>query len=201
MLEKPTTAADRRGRFVRQRRSANFCKDRPAQTILGAEQKAWFLDRLRDSKATWKIWGNTTATLDMRADLQNLPQGHDEALARERLWRLLRSGITALRYVERGEIYDFVLANGITGFATDCRRPSQFLGGTGGEDSATETFCSGWDRIRDRFDLRSGRGRGAGTRIAERSSSAVALCRARAERSALRSRSEYDGSARRALVS
>src|SRR5258708_5203752 len=54
---------------------ANFCKDRPAQTILGAEQKAWFLERLRNSKATWKIWGNTTATLDMRADPQNLPQG------------------------------------------------------------------------------------------------------------------------------
>ena len=53
----------------------NFWKDRPAQTILGAEQKAWFLERLRNSKATWKIWGNTTATLDMRADLQNLPQG------------------------------------------------------------------------------------------------------------------------------
>jgi alkaline phosphatase D len=52
----------------------NFCKDRPAQTILGAEQKAWFLERLRSSQATWKIWGNTTATLDMRADLQNLPQ-------------------------------------------------------------------------------------------------------------------------------
>ena len=54
---------------------ANFSKDRPAQTILGAEQKAWFLERLRDSKATWKIWGNTTATLDMRADPQNLPAG------------------------------------------------------------------------------------------------------------------------------
>ncbi len=53
----------------------NFCKDRPAQTILGAEQKAWFLERLRSSQATWKIWGNTTATLDMRADPQNLPAG------------------------------------------------------------------------------------------------------------------------------
>jgi alkaline phosphatase D len=31
---------------------ANFYRDRPAQTILGAEQKAWFLERLRSSKAT-----------------------------------------------------------------------------------------------------------------------------------------------------
>jgi alkaline phosphatase D len=71
-----------------------FCKDRPAQTILGADQKAWFLERLKSSTATWKIWGNTTTTLDMRADPQNLP------------------------HVERGEIYDLVEAHGITGFVT-----------------------------------------------------------------------------------
>src|SRR5579864_295504 len=54
---------------------ANFRKDEPATTLLGAEQKAWFLDCLQNSKATWKIWGNTVATLDMRADPQNLPPG------------------------------------------------------------------------------------------------------------------------------
>ena len=43
----------------------NFRKDEPPQTILGAEQKTWFLEKLRDSKATWKIWGNTTGTLDL----------------------------------------------------------------------------------------------------------------------------------------
>jgi alkaline phosphatase D len=46
----------------------NFRKDAPAQTILGEKQKAWFLDRLKSSRATWKIWGNTAGTLDMRAD-------------------------------------------------------------------------------------------------------------------------------------
>jgi alkaline phosphatase D len=95
----------------------NFRKAAPPQTILGAEQKQWFLNRLRQSNATWKIWGNTTATLEMRADLQNLPPGlakpwpgagyagcasydHSTALA------------------ERAEIYDFVREHGITGFAT-----------------------------------------------------------------------------------
>ena len=95
----------------------NFCKHRPAQTILGAEQKAWFLDRLRTSKATWKIWGNTTATLDMRADLQNLPKGFSKP------WPAAGYATSPLgdhgtAYVERGEIYDFVKARGITGFAT-----------------------------------------------------------------------------------
>src|SRR6201999_3094835 len=51
----------------------NFGKDRPAQTILGAEQKARFLEKLAASKATCKLWGNTTAPLDMRALPQNLP--------------------------------------------------------------------------------------------------------------------------------
>ena len=54
---------------------ANFRRDEPPLTILGAEQKAWFLDRLRASRATWKIWGNTQGTLDYRVDPQNLPAG------------------------------------------------------------------------------------------------------------------------------
>jgi alkaline phosphatase D len=96
---------------------ANFCQDRPAQTILGAEQKAWFLERLRNSQATWKIWGNTTATLDMRADLQNLPPG----IAKP--WPVGGYATSPLgdhgtAYVERGEIYDFVQSNSITGFVT-----------------------------------------------------------------------------------
>jgi alkaline phosphatase D len=95
----------------------NFWKDRPAQTILGAEQKAWFLDRLRDSKATWKIWGNTTATLDMRADLQDLPTGAGKPWP-ETGYATSPLGDHGTAYVERGEIYDFVLANRITGFVT-----------------------------------------------------------------------------------
>src|SRR5438477_4420373 len=35
---------------------SNFRKDQPPQTILGAEQKAWSLEKLSRSKATWKIW-------------------------------------------------------------------------------------------------------------------------------------------------
>ncbi|MFZ0817730.1 MAG: alkaline phosphatase D family protein, partial [Candidatus Sulfotelmatobacter sp.] len=95
----------------------NLWKDRPAQTILGAEQKAWFLERLRASKATWKIWGNTTATLDMRADLQNLPSGMAKPWPGTG-YAISPMGDHGSAYVERGEIYDFVQANEITGFAT-----------------------------------------------------------------------------------
>jgi alkaline phosphatase D len=95
----------------------NFCKDRPAQTILGAEQKAWFLERLRSSQATWKIWGNTTATLDVRADLQNLPQGITKPWPGSG-YAISPQGDHGSAYVERAEIYDFVQSHGITGFST-----------------------------------------------------------------------------------
>jgi len=96
---------------------ANFCKDSPPQTILGADQKQWFLDRLHKSTATWKIWGNTTATLEMRADLQNLPSGLTKP------WPGVGYAGSAncdhsTALVERGEIYDFVQRQGITNFAT-----------------------------------------------------------------------------------
>ncbi len=96
---------------------SNFTQSSPPQTILGFQQKQWFLERLKNSKATWKVWGNTTATLDMRADPQNLPLGVT------RPWpgagyAGFASGDHSTAFVERGEIYDFVREHGITGFAT-----------------------------------------------------------------------------------
>jgi alkaline phosphatase D len=99
----------------------NFRRDQPPQTVLGAEQKAWFLERLRVSRATWKIWGDTIATLDMRADPQNLPPGLTSAWPGAGFAGFAANfgaGDHSTAYVERGEIYDFVRDNGITGFAT-----------------------------------------------------------------------------------
>jgi alkaline phosphatase D len=96
----------------------NFRGNEPPQTILGAEQKAWFLDRLRRSTATWKIWGNTSGTLDMRADPQHLPAGLTPTPWPGAGYAGFGGGDHSGAFVERGEIYDFVRANGITGFAT-----------------------------------------------------------------------------------
>jgi alkaline phosphatase D len=95
----------------------NFRKDAPPQTILGFEQKEWFLGRLKQSNATWKIWGNTTATLEMRADLQNLPAGLTKPWP-GRAYAGCASGDHSTALLERGEVYDFVQEHGITGFAT-----------------------------------------------------------------------------------
>jgi alkaline phosphatase D len=95
----------------------NFRKNEPAQTILGAEQKAWFLEQLKSSRATWKVWGNTTGTLDFRADPQNLPGGLTKPWPGAG-YAGFGGGDHGSAYVERGEIYDFVRHQGITGFAT-----------------------------------------------------------------------------------
>ena len=50
-------------------------KNSAPRTILGTRQKQWFMNQLRRSTATWKIWGNSLGTLDWRADPQNLPEG------------------------------------------------------------------------------------------------------------------------------
>jgi len=95
----------------------NFRKDAPPQTVLGARQKAWFLERLKGSSATWKVWGSTLGTLDWRADPQNLPRGLT------RPWpgagyAGFGGGDHGSAYVERAEIYDLVARERITGFAT-----------------------------------------------------------------------------------
>ncbi len=96
---------------------ANYRKDQPPQTILGATQKAWFIDKLKTSQATWKVWGNTQPTLDIRYDPHNLPDGMgkkwpDESYGGE------GGGDPSAAYVERSEIYDVIAREGITGFAT-----------------------------------------------------------------------------------
>ena len=90
----------------------------PPQTILGAAQKAWFKDKLRNSTAVWKIWGNSEGALDSRADPQNLPAGlTKEAWPKNASFASLGGGDYGTAYVERAEIYDLVRDAKITGFA------------------------------------------------------------------------------------
>jgi len=97
-------------------RIPNPQKDAPPQTILGATQKAWFKDQLRESKATWKIWGNSEGALDERIDPQNLPAG-----LLPKSWPAGFANASPNDYgcawMDRGEIYDLVRDAKITGFA------------------------------------------------------------------------------------
>ncbi|MFL6846540.1 MAG: alkaline phosphatase D family protein [Allosphingosinicella sp.] len=97
--------------------AANPRRGAPPQTVLGAEQKAWFKDKLRRSKATWKIWGNSQATLVSRSDPQNLPPGLTKEAWPQTTYALMTWGESSTAYAERAEIYDLVRDSKITGFA------------------------------------------------------------------------------------
>jgi alkaline phosphatase D len=94
----------------------NFRRSSPRQTILGAQQKSWFFERLSQSTATWKLWGDTQGTLDFRADPQNLPAGMGKPWPGAG-YATLASGDHSNAYLERAEIYDFIRDRAITGFA------------------------------------------------------------------------------------
>ena len=98
-------------------RIPNPQKDAPPQTILGAEQKAWFKDQLQASTATWKIWGNSQGALDERVDPAEpaRPACHQAVAGRPS--PMLGSDDYGAPGCERGEIYDLVRDAKITGFA------------------------------------------------------------------------------------
>lgn len=95
----------------------NFRKDQPPQTVLGEPQKKWFLDKLRSSRATWKVWASTLGTLDWRVDPQNLP-GEFRPSWPGKTFATWGGGDLSTAWVERAEIYDLVAKAKITGFAT-----------------------------------------------------------------------------------
>ena len=96
----------------------NFRKDEPAYTVLGREQKAWLKDRLARSTATWKIWGATNGTLDMRTDPQNLPAGLIKAPWPGKGFGTFANPDFSSAYTERAEIYDTVRDHKVSGFVT-----------------------------------------------------------------------------------
>jgi alkaline phosphatase D len=90
-------------------------RDQPAPSMLGLEQKAWFLTHLKASRAPWKIWGNSLATLSWRADPQRLPEGSPSWGGAG--YATFGGGDWSTLLTERNEIFQAVRNAGITGFA------------------------------------------------------------------------------------
>lgn len=122
------------------RQIPNFCRHDPAQTIFGKTQKAWFLEQLRTSQATWKIWGNTEGTLDSRVDPQNLPPGLTKPWPGAGYAAFGGGGDHSSAYRERAEIYDFVRDHGITGFATVAGDRHSFWAGLAAKSLPPQPF-------------------------------------------------------------
>jgi alkaline phosphatase D len=99
----------------------NFRKDEPPVTVLGAPQKAWLKERLTASRATWKIWGVTNGTLEVRGDPQNLPAEVMGLMKKPWVWSdygVSYGGDFSVARTERAEIYDLVRDHKVTGFVT-----------------------------------------------------------------------------------
>jgi alkaline phosphatase D len=96
---------------------ANYRKAAPPQTILGVDQKAWFIDALGASRATWKVWACSFGALDWRADPENVPPSLASAWPGAG-YAGFGGGDFSTAYTERGEIYDTVRDAGVTGFVT-----------------------------------------------------------------------------------
>ena len=94
----------------------NFARNDPAYTVLGRVQKDWLKRTLAASTATWKIWGATNGTLDMRTDPLNLPAGLTTPWPGQG-YATFGGGDFSAALTERGELYDFVREAKITGFA------------------------------------------------------------------------------------
>ena len=90
----------------------NPTKDVHAQTFLGKEQRAWFLEQLRASKARWKIWGHSFGTMELRSDYQNLPGEIGSKWPQD-----VGYGIIDNRFLrDKDIIFDFISDQKITGF-------------------------------------------------------------------------------------
>ena len=99
-------------------KAPNFRKSEAPQTILGERQKTWFLDRLRASKASWKVWGNSLGTLQWRTDPQNIPKGLGNPWPGASYGCFGGGGDYSTAYQERAEIYDAVRKANLTNFVT-----------------------------------------------------------------------------------
>lgn len=107
--------------------------------MLGRPQKAWLKERLAASKATWKVWGATNGTLDMRTDPQNLPEG----LARRwpgQGYATFGGGDFSAALTERAELYDHVRSAGIDGFVTVSGDRHSFWAGYAAKALPPQTF-------------------------------------------------------------
>lgn len=102
---------------VKDKELPNPRKDSSPQSVLGKEQKRWFLSRLRESQAAWKIWGNSFGMLPLRLDLHNLPAEMEPRWAHPGYG--FAGSIDWSSYcAERSEILAFLRREKITGLIT-----------------------------------------------------------------------------------
>jgi alkaline phosphatase D len=100
-------------------RVSNPRKDSSPQSMLGVDQKAWFLEKLRESSAPWKLWGNSVGMGEWRIDFQNLPEKAGPKWPDGGYAIFSDDDWSAYRH-ERAELLDFIRSKQITGVVAVC---------------------------------------------------------------------------------
>lgn len=118
---------------------SNPRKQSPPQSMLGAAQKAWFVEKLRASSAPWKVWGNSVGMLEWRIDFQNLPDGIGPKWPDSGYATLIDDDWSAYRH-ERAEILDLVRSKQITGVVAICGDRHAFEAGLVSASLPPRTF-------------------------------------------------------------
>ncbi len=134
-----------------------------SENLLGATQRAWFLKTLKNSKATWKVWGNEYTLLTKVANLEPLPLPDPSLLHKflistddwdgvpnERLALLEELADVGRLVVVTGDIHSFFV--GTTGLKTEVRQPMEFV--CGAVSSATyEDLLANTDSLPGAADI------------------------------------------------
>ena len=94
-------------------------KQSSPQSMLGVDQKAWFLEKLRASSVPWKLWGNSIGMAEWRIDFQNLPEGAGPKWPDAGYATFGDDDWSAYRH-ERAEVLDFIRRGNITGVVALC---------------------------------------------------------------------------------
>ena len=129
----------------------NVRKNGEAYTMLGLEQRAWFLEALKSSKAPWKIWATSQATLDERVDFQNLPPDYPAKWGADDYG--VGGGDYGTAYHERAVVYDFVRDHKVTGFVAISGDRHTFRGRPRQRQAAAARLRAGGHFLHRRLDL------------------------------------------------
>jgi alkaline phosphatase D len=119
--------------------SPNPRKHSPPQSMLGAAQKAWFLEKLRASSVPWKLWGNSIGMAEWRIDFQNLPEGVGAKWPDAGYATFADEDWSAYRH-ERSEVLDFIRSKQITGIVALCGDRHAFEAGLVAPSLPPKTF-------------------------------------------------------------
>ena len=172
----------------------NFARNDPAYTVLGRVQKDWLKRTLAASTSTWKIWGATNGTLDMRTDPLNLPAGLTTPWPGQG-YATFGGGDFSAALTERGELYDFVRDGQDHRVRNRLWRSAQLLGRLRRKGPAAQGLRSGRRGLHLRLDF--GAWDGGGVRASAERPPAQASVRERAPAGEVRIYDQPDREARR----